>query len=283
LSGSVPISFWNENTGAKLVGNLFTSQLGGEGKQPCIVFLHGFPGKEKNHDLAEALSYCGFSSLVFHYQGSWGSEGYYSFYGIKSDFDSALSYLLKEWQNAVDPKKIALLGYSMGGGLAIQFGAEDKRVCGVAALSPYSFEKDWEKPETSNMIIEAGTNVLKLSDNPNSLLAEAKSFLETNRPIDVVSKISPRPLLLIHGMNDNFFSVESSEGLFRKAGKPKRFIGLEGADHDYTGKRHILCAVLAQWFSYVFSRPSSENETTTAVPATTRSMATNQKRADYLG
>jgi fermentation-respiration switch protein FrsA (DUF1100 family) len=275
LTNSVPISFTNESTGAKLVGSLFTSHQS-DGKQPCIIFLHGFPGKEKNHDLAEALSYCGFSSLVFHYQGSWGSEGYYSFYGIKTDYDSVLEYLLKEWQNAVDAKRVALLGYSMGGGLAIEFGAQDKRICAVAAISPYAHEKDWDKQQTQAMITEAATTTLKLSDNPKSLLAESKSFFGTHRPIDVVTKLAPRPLLLVHGKNDEVLSFENSEGLFRKASKPKKFVAIEGADHDYTGKRAVLASILAQWFSEVFSSQNMQHEE--VMPAHGK-----QARADYLG
>jgi hypothetical protein len=34
--------------------------------------LHGFPGNERNFDVAQALRRAGYAALVFHYRGSWG-------------------------------------------------------------------------------------------------------------------------------------------------------------------------------------------------------------------
>ena len=39
-----------------------------------VLLLHGFPGNEKNLDLAQDLRADGFNVLFFHYRGAWGSE-----------------------------------------------------------------------------------------------------------------------------------------------------------------------------------------------------------------
>ena len=37
---------------------------------PCS-YLHGYPGHEKNLDLAQSLRRTGFSSVIFFYRGCW--------------------------------------------------------------------------------------------------------------------------------------------------------------------------------------------------------------------
>lgn len=156
--------------------------------------------------------------MIFHYQGSWGSEGYYTFHGLGSDIAAALDYLLNDNQPFVDPKRVAILGYSMGGGLAIGFASHEKRIMAVAAVSTYSDEKAWEKKENIDLIRESGESVLRLRDGgkgPGSLVEESKVFFKNHRPIDAVAKISPRPLLLVHGTVDESFDIGNSQALFR--------------------------------------------------------------------
>ena len=47
----------------------------GPGPHPVVVLLHGFPGNERNFDLAQSLRRAGYATLVFHYRGAWGSPG----------------------------------------------------------------------------------------------------------------------------------------------------------------------------------------------------------------
>ena len=43
----------------------------GKGPNPTILLLHGYPGNEKNLDLARALQRAGFNVAFFHYRGHW--------------------------------------------------------------------------------------------------------------------------------------------------------------------------------------------------------------------
>lgn len=45
-------------------------------------------------------------------------------------------------------------------------------------------------------------------------------------------RLSPRPLLMIHGGNDSYIKLEIGEGLFRLAREPKEFWLVEGAKHN---------------------------------------------------
>ena len=42
----------------------------GKGPHPTVVLLHGFPGNEKNLDLAQSLRRAGYNVLFFHYRGA---------------------------------------------------------------------------------------------------------------------------------------------------------------------------------------------------------------------
>ncbi|MCB1685750.1 MAG: hypothetical protein KDI31_14745, partial [Pseudomonadales bacterium] len=74
--------------GAQMNALLYTAN--GPGPHPTVLLLHGFPGNEKNLDLAQALRRAGFNVLFFHYRGAWGSDGDYSLPGVLDDIVTAL-------------------------------------------------------------------------------------------------------------------------------------------------------------------------------------------------
>ncbi len=114
----------------------------GAGPHPVVVLLHGFPGNEKNLDLAQAIRRAGWDVLYFNYRGSWGSPGDFSFTHSTEDVASALAYL-REPANAAklrsDPKRIVLIGHSMGGFMAAFGAAHDSAVLGAAIISGADF------------------------------------------------------------------------------------------------------------------------------------------------
>jgi dipeptidyl aminopeptidase/acylaminoacyl peptidase len=59
--------------------NAFVYVAAGAGPHPAVVLLHGFPGNERNLDLAQDIRRAGWDVLYFNYRGSWGSPGDFSF------------------------------------------------------------------------------------------------------------------------------------------------------------------------------------------------------------
>jgi pimeloyl-ACP methyl ester carboxylesterase len=110
----------------------------GEGPHPVVVLLHGFPGNEKNLDLAQDMRRAGYDVLYFDYRGSWGSPGEFSFAHCIEDGQAAVAYL-REPENAkrfrADPKRIILIGHSMGGFVARYVGAQDPGIEAVGMIS----------------------------------------------------------------------------------------------------------------------------------------------------
>ncbi len=126
--------------GAQL--NALTYIAAGAGPHPVVVLLHGFPGNEKNLDLAQAIRREGWDVLYFDYRGSWGSPGDFSFTHSTEDVASALAYL-RDPANAVklraDPKRIVLIGHSMGGFMTAYGTAHDPAVLGAGIISGADF------------------------------------------------------------------------------------------------------------------------------------------------
>lgn len=62
-----------------------------------------------------------------------------------------------------------------------------------------------------------------------------------------VAKISPRPLLLIHGQDDQRLPPSCSEYIYARAGQPKELVILPGARHSLRQKREEVFALVRGW------------------------------------
>jgi uncharacterized protein len=110
----------------------------GAGPHRTVILLHGFPGNEKNLDLAQAIRRYGWNVFLFNYRGSWGSPGAFSLTHAIEDTDTAIAYL-RDPENAarlrVDPAYLVVAGHSMGGMISSIVGARDRALKGVALIS----------------------------------------------------------------------------------------------------------------------------------------------------
>jgi dienelactone hydrolase len=100
----------------------FVYQAAGEGPHPTVLLLHGYPGNEKNLDVAQALRGKGWNVVFFHYRGAWGSEGDFSFRNAEQDVQVVLQYLSNKGNAKrlrIDQRFISTVGHSMGGHMAI--------------------------------------------------------------------------------------------------------------------------------------------------------------------
>ena len=89
-----------DSGGHRMPGLIYLAN--GPGPHPTVLLLHGFPGNEKNLDIAQDLRRNGFNVLFFHFRGSWGADGSYRVSGLPADVDAVLSYL-RQPDNAQKP------------------------------------------------------------------------------------------------------------------------------------------------------------------------------------
>ena len=73
------------------------------------------------------------------------------------------------------------------------------------------------------------------------------------RADDVVGRIAPRPLLLLHAANDSVTPTEQSIELFKRAGQPTELHLISDADHFMFGEGNtrvwdLLRGWLAEYF-----------------------------------
>ncbi|WP_300346009.1 S9 family peptidase [uncultured Oscillibacter sp.] len=118
----------------RLLSVLYTA--GGRGLHPTVLLLHGIPGCEKNMDLAQYLRRMGFHVLIFHYSGSWGSDGDYSLSHDLEDADWALDYLLNDTLYGIDKTQIYAAGHSLGGFVCAQLSARRPEIRAAVLLMP---------------------------------------------------------------------------------------------------------------------------------------------------
>ena len=117
----------------------------GKGPHPVVLLLHGFPGNEQNLDLAQTMRRAGWAVVTFHYRGSWGSAGTFSFDGAVEDGGAAFDWVLDP-ANArrlrLDPQRVVVIGHSMGGYVAAQVCASHPTVRGCALIAPWDLSYD---------------------------------------------------------------------------------------------------------------------------------------------
>jgi pimeloyl-ACP methyl ester carboxylesterase len=133
---TVPVTFLS--AGEVLLGVLHVPA--GPGPHPVVVMLHGFPGNERNADLAQALRRAGCAALVFHYRGSWGMGGDYAWGHVLADAATvvaAVPDLAAEYR--LDPGRLALVGHSLGGFVALMTAAAEPAVSAVVSVSGFDF------------------------------------------------------------------------------------------------------------------------------------------------
>ena len=185
-------------TGFMLVAN-------GRGPHPTVLLLHGFPGNEKNLDLAQSLRRAGYNVLFFHYRGAWGSQGDYTIGGQADDVTAVLDYVHKEAEPLrVDTTRLSIVGHSMGGFTALRAASAHGEIKCTVGLAAANFEADTGLGEKEKQDLAAYTDQLFMLGNYNGakLLAELEANAAAFDVRNLAAGFAGRPVLLITGAED---------------------------------------------------------------------------------
>jgi dipeptidyl aminopeptidase/acylaminoacyl peptidase len=208
-------------------------------KSPCpaLCLCHGIPSGQPNPSgdagyagLAERFCAAGFVTLIFSFRGAGQSQGNLDILGWTRDLKAAIDYLtsLKE----VDRSRLCLLGSSGGGAVSVYVAANDPRVSSLitfACPAEFTFLTDKQRARATIDQFRA-IGVIRDADFPPSIDEWINGFNKVS-PLRWIDRISPRPLLLIHGDKDDLVPVEHARKLFEKAGQPKELVIIPGAGH----------------------------------------------------
>jgi len=234
----------------------------GEGPHPVVIVLHGFPGNEKNLDLAQAIRRTGWNAVFFNYRGSWGSPGAFSFEHAIEDTQAAIAYL-REPANASrlrsDPKRIVLVGHSMGGFMAAYAGSHDPAILGTGLISAANFH-DWAggevKPEAEAAnrvrLVKgiADNDILPLAGcTAEGLADEMLSHRKQWNFVDYAPMFGSRPLLLVTSDDGLTPGATHLAAAVRQQGNQRVTEQHFATDHSYSDQRIALEAAVLNWLS----------------------------------
>jgi dipeptidyl aminopeptidase/acylaminoacyl peptidase len=236
-----------KSDGLELVGELHVPSV--DKVYPALCICHGIPAAppdptDKGYALlAQRFCHAGFITLIFNFRGAGRSEGNLDILGWTRDLQAALDFLynLKE----VDKMRFCLLGFSGGAAVSVYTAAHDPRVSSVVICAcPADFRSlsQREAPlDTIQRFREIGS--IRDKDFPPSIEDWQKGF-DIVSPIKWIDKISPRPLLLVHGDADELIPLEHAHRLYQKAGEPKELKIIPGAMHRLRLEEEAMACVL---------------------------------------
>ena len=234
-----------ESGGYVHVGRVYRPE--GPGRYPAVVLCHGFPGDERNTDLAEEMALNGTVFLIFYYRGAWESEGEFSFRWLEVSARDALRYL--KGLPFVDPDRVGIIGYSMGTLPAVLNLGEGGAKAG-ALISPFADYGMLVPEEMIDYVASANFSMVKGKLNVPSVEAQRDDVvwvMEERRPLTIISEVDV-PVLLVVGSADELLPPEHSKALFEAANEPRKRVVIEGANHLYSDHRIPLIQAVMAWF-----------------------------------
>jgi len=240
--------------GARLNAVFYISS--GRGPHPAVLLMHGFPGNEKNLDLAYAFRRAGWNVLIPHYRGSWGSAGTFSFANAIEDTQAAIQFL-RDAENVkkyrIDPKKIVLIGHSMGGFMAACATARDPEVAGLVMISAWNIGATMSGPRETHRIDSFPAASSRLAGTtPAGLQAEAEANAAKWNYLDYAEALKTRPVFIVESHDRNLsYNKEMKEAL-QKAGNTRVKESYLETDHSYSDHRIALQVAVLQWLDTVF-------------------------------
>lgn len=205
--------FFQSEDGTRLHGWFIPAQNAG-GLIPARATIIHFHGNAQNlsahKEAVQWLPAHGYNVFLFDYRGYGLSEGRPNQAGLFADSNAALNYVRS--RPDVDKNRLLVFGQSLGGTNAIAaVGAGNHAgIRAVAIESTFSSYSDIANDKFS------GSGLL------------VRNTYSSRR---FIGRISPIPLLLIHGTADQVIPDKHSQTLFDLAGEPKQLVLIPNGTH----------------------------------------------------
>jgi uncharacterized protein len=279
-------------------------------RRPAFLVLHGFgSNKESQNVLApcKVLDELGYVTLRFDMRGCGESEGEHGrviCLEQVEDTRNALTFLAHH--PSVAPDRIAVVGTSFGGAVAVYAAGIDERIAAVISNGGWGdgerkFRGQHATPEAwarfTAMLAEGrahrartGQSLMvprydivpipvRLRDDlagravqmfPSGAItmfpAETAQSMFDFRADEVVGRIAPRPLLLLHSANDSVTPTEQSVEMFKRAGQPSELHLFSGVDHFmFAEDNDRVWRVIRDWLDVYFPATAAAHRQPDAV------------------
>jgi uncharacterized protein len=190
----------------------------------AVLLVHGTDA-DRTQLAREAglLARHGYGALLFDWPGHGESDGAVTWdENERTALSAALDYVSRA--PGIDPERIGLLAFSMGGMIAIQVAARDHRVAALVVEGAFADAADQIRHQFRHWSI--------LSQWPALWTARFRGLKpDEQRPQDVIADIAPRPVFVIAGTADEIVLPAQTRALFDAAHEPKYWWLISGATH----------------------------------------------------
>ena len=212
--------YFKSSDGTQLHGWFLPNRVGK--KKGTIMFLHGNAQNISTHvRFVWWLPRNGYDVFIFDYRGYGRSQGEATLDGVHLDVQSAIETLLA--RKDIHPDNLVLYGHSLGGALSVTSLAD----------SPYRdrfklliVESSFTRYRTVAREVLGNFWLTWLFQYPLSWTVS-----DDFAPVDAIARISPIPILLVHGDADSVIDHHHSGELYSAAREPKAFWLVAGANH----------------------------------------------------
>lgn len=216
---------------------------------PAVVLAHGYPSDVNAASVASSAlpeladriaAEMGWVAMALAFRGCGASEGSFSLRGWLNDLLAAVAHL--EAEESVSG--VWLAGFGTGGALAICAAAARPEVQGVAALgAPADFD-DWASHPKRLLEHAREVGMIAAPGFPADLDAWSRELKEL-RAVACAPRLAPRPLLVVHGSDDDLVPVFDARVLVDAHGAAELRI-MNGAGHRLRHDPRAV-AVLLGW------------------------------------
>jgi len=222
----------------------------GEGPHPTLVLLHGWPGNEKNLDLAQAVRRAGWNVVTFNYRGSWGSPGTFSFGGNIDDAQAVLAFV-RDPANAkavqADTGRLVIGGHSMGGWITAMTAAQDRGLKGVVLISAADMGLLGTRPLAERVAASAGNAETLAGVTPQSMAEDLGQHAVEFSLMTSAHGLAAHPLLVITSDDGLAPGADALVAKVRAEGGTRVSTVHVATDHSYSDKRIRLESEVITW------------------------------------
>lgn len=222
----------------------------------AVVFCHGFLGWHRKHRVVrfcEALARR-FTVYAFDFRGHGRSGGESTLGELEVHDVEAVVRLAR----ADGHSTVATVGASMGGVAAVRHAALHGGVDAVVAIStPASWDGHASQAVARMSRITTTTRGRRIGRALGVRIAPGWGSPES--PEALAARVSPIPLVVVHGRDDHFFDEEQGWRLYRAAREPKRLLMAGRFGHAEDGYSDALAKLLADRLGALLAAPGARN------------------------